>query len=144
MIAIFRPLIPYAAQHNMRLVLLNLRDYPGSSKYSDEELRIFQNPDSALCAVRNLGHEFALFLKVFASENNIPRVRAGSLGAKKGGISIVAWSLGTATLMSMIAHFETYDEVMKTFLASYIRTVIIYGMLSLVVYSMLKNENCTP
>ena len=36
--AVYKPMIPFAAQHNLRLVLLNMRGYPGSTPYSTEEL----------------------------------------------------------------------------------------------------------
>ena len=34
----FKRIIPLAGRHNVRLVIVNRRDYPGSSPYTDEEI----------------------------------------------------------------------------------------------------------
>ena len=41
--AIFRKLLPVASSHSLRVICLARRDYPGSSPYTDEKIRIIRH-----------------------------------------------------------------------------------------------------
>ena len=72
---IFRRLLPLAAQHNLRLVLINRRDYPHSSPYTEEDLDKVRvnNIDTHTEFSKARGTEFAQFIKVFVERENLPR-----------------------------------------------------------------------
>lgn len=42
---VFRRMLPFASANNLRLVLVNKRDYRGSTPYSQEELKDLASPD---------------------------------------------------------------------------------------------------
>ncbi len=88
----FHKLIPMAAENNLRLVILNRRDYAGSTKYTDEELAELREGKTEF--LQRLGSESAYFLAWFIKTNDIPKIGADG---KSGGLATIGWSLGTAT-----------------------------------------------
>ncbi|KAL1950828.1 hypothetical protein VTO73DRAFT_5952 [Trametes versicolor] len=64
-IAIYRPIIPFADEHNLRLVLLNLRDYPGSTPLSPEDVVNLRGPSVEVQrhAMKHRDLEIAAFLR---------------------------------------------------------------------------------
>ncbi|KAH9835551.1 Alpha/Beta hydrolase protein [Rhodofomes roseus] len=123
--AIFKPLFPFAAKHNMRLVALNARDYHGSSPFSDSELAALDNPDlqSQQSVLRACGRELAAFLVWFIKHEQLPLVSGG--GGRGGGISVLGWSFGSAFSMSFLAQAGVLSEKDRTVLGDYMQTVII-------------------
>ncbi|KAK0184465.1 hypothetical protein F5146DRAFT_1228636 [Armillaria mellea] len=94
----FHKLLPMAAENNLRLVILNRRDYAGSTKQE---------------FLQRLGSESAYFLTWFVKTNDIPKIGADG---KSGGLATIGWSLGTTTPLAILSHpevipKETYDAV---------------------------------
>ncbi|KAM5538629.1 hypothetical protein V8D89_007658 [Ganoderma adspersum] len=111
--------------HNLRLVLLNLRGYPGSTPYSEEELKCFEgSADEQKSAVRARGLEIAAFLRWFVETEKIPECHVGG----GGGLSLLSWSGGNCQTLSMLANADTLPEGTQKVLDGYFRTLIMYGM----------------
>lgn len=128
MLAGFLGLFPHAAARNMRIMALNLRDYPGSTPYTPSELELLCSDDAEeqAAAVRSQGHEIAAFLKHIIETESLPPV-AGVAGKKAGGIAVMSWSLGNVWAMSLFAHTASLDQDTRTVLLPMLRTWIIYG-----------------
>ncbi|KAJ3553765.1 hypothetical protein NM688_g3444 [Phlebia brevispora] len=124
----FLKMFPYAASHNLRLVALNLRDYPGSTPYTDSELELLcdTNPTNQEIAVRLQGLEIATFLRHFILANDIPRIRELSESKKSGGVAVMSWSLGNVWAVSMFGNLEFLDAETKYILQQTLRTWVIY------------------
>lgn len=124
-------MIPYAAAHNIRLVLLNRRGYPGSTPVSSEELAALEGSISAQqAALKTRGAEIAEFLRWFIETEAIPPIRAvpGS-GALVGGLSLLSWSGGNGTTLAMFAwHADKLPATTNKLFNKYLRSFIIYGI----------------
>lgn len=68
----FHKLNPLGAANNIRLVILNRRDYAGSTKYTDENLKDLNAGDKSF--MERLGLEVAFFLLWFAAKHDIPKI----------------------------------------------------------------------
>ncbi|KAJ3477156.1 hypothetical protein NLI96_g10658 [Meripilus lineatus] len=88
----FYPLLPYAECNNLRIVLLNQRDYRNSTPLSDSDLALLHSQDKKAQESFVLGRvlELAAFLKWFVEEEAIPQLSENG----SGGLSIVMWSSG--------------------------------------------------
>ncbi|KIY44519.1 hypothetical protein FISHEDRAFT_25621, partial [Fistulina hepatica ATCC 64428] len=118
---IFYKLFPYCASHNIRLVVVNRKEYPGSSKYTDDEIE-----DLHACRqvfLQRLGTEVADFLVWFISAHDIPRI---GLHQKSGGIAVVGWSMGAATILPLLAYPELVPAGIRAKLSPYIKDYILY------------------
>ncbi|PIL22932.1 hypothetical protein GSI_15628 [Ganoderma sinense ZZ0214-1] len=117
----------HSEQHNLRLVLLNLRGYPGSTPYSEEELKCFEgSAEEAESAVRARGLEVAAFLRWFIEAEKIPEFQdtSGS-DSGVGGLSLLSWSGGNCQTLSMFANADTLPEDTRNVLNGYLRSFII-------------------
>ncbi len=129
-------MISYAADHNLRLVLLNLRGYPGSTPYSTSELDLLEgrsvSHDDAGSpqdmALQARGMEVAEFLRWFIKTENIPAIREDpGRGKLVGGLSVLSWSGGNAATFAMFAHADRLPEETKSLFNTYLRSFIMYG-----------------
>jgi hypothetical protein len=121
----FHKLLPFGAKDNIRLVILNRRDYPGSTKYTDDNLNDLNEGKAVF--MERLGAEVAHLLVWFADTHKIPKISADG---KSGGFCLMGWSMGNATPMALFAYpdfvgIETYAK-----LEPYVRQLILYGMFS--------------
>ena len=93
-------MIPFAAANRVRLILVNRRDYPGSTPLSDVELAELGSPDleTRAKALAQQGLDMGLFLAWLVREENIPPVSIDRDGKQQGGIALVAWSLAHTPL----------------------------------------------
>lgn len=128
--AIFRRMIPYATHANLRLVLLNMRDYPGSSQYTSDEVCALRGPDleDQRTAVKNSGLQLARFLDHFIRTNDIPPKSESSETGTQGGLVVLSWSLGNIVAHSFLAHAHELCPDLSTLLEKYLRTVVLHGM----------------
>lgn len=124
----FLPLFPHAAPHNFRVVALNLRDYPGSTPCTDDEVENICSTDASTqeLAVRAQGKEIATFIKNFVAAENPPAVKEVD-GKKTGGVAVMSWSLGNAWSLSLLANLEYIDDATRFVLEKWLRTFILYG-----------------
>ncbi|OBZ66589.1 hypothetical protein A0H81_13449 [Grifola frondosa] len=127
--AIFRPLLPFAADHNLRFVCVNLRDYPGSTPYSPKELALLHSSekDDQAAFIRAQGIELGAFLAWFIDTQNIPRLSTSSgKEHQTGGIAMLGWSSGNCITLSFLAHANKLPEKHRLLLDGYLRSFIIF------------------
>ncbi|KAI0647699.1 alpha/beta-hydrolase [Trametes meyenii] len=134
--AIYRPLIPYAVAQNLRLVLLNLRDYPGSTPYSVEDIEDIRSPsvEAHSRSLQDRGLELATFLRRFIEAESIPPIQK-TVGSEElsGGLSLLSWSGGNTPSVAMLAHGKQLSEETRSLLGTYLRSFIMYDPSSFVV-----------
>ncbi|OBZ66530.1 hypothetical protein A0H81_13451 [Grifola frondosa] len=126
---IFRQLIPFAAGHDLRLVSVNLRDYPGSTPYAPDEYAALcgDNKEKQVEVIRSQGIELATFLEWFIKTENIPPLSATTnADTTTGGIAILGWSTGNCLTLSMLGNADRLPEESRKLLENYFRAFIIY------------------
>lgn len=124
--ATFNRILPLAPNHNLRLVVVNRRDYPGSSPYSDAEIESIKggNADAHSKFVKARGREFATFINNFIEQNNIPRAAEDG---KSGGIVLMAWSSGNYYTLSILTFADAIDDYIRKAIEPYFRSLMIFG-----------------
>lgn len=129
-LAIFKHMIAFADRHNLRIICVNLRDYPGSTPYTPAELEAIHNGnhDEQVAFVKARGLELGAFLAWFIRTANIPAPANGAdAGETSGGLSLFAWSGGNCIAMSLIAYADHLPEQDQELLERYLRSYIIFG-----------------
>ncbi|TFY59860.1 hypothetical protein EVJ58_g5515 [Rhodofomes roseus] len=128
--AIYRPMIPYAAARNVRLVLVNVRDYPGSTPYSASELAALRsgNREEQKAMLDERGKEVAKFLLWFIGKEKIPQTANGQTGnsSRTGGLALLAWSWGNTITMAFLAQAAKLPQRDQEILGSYLRTLFLF------------------
>lgn len=121
-------MIPFAAKNNLRLLFVNLRDYPGSSPYTKAELEAFESGDEATQdkAISDLGKQLGAFLAYFVKNNDVPPVNKKG-GNTIGGISLLTWSMSNLVSISFLAHANTLTDDVKDVLNTHLRSVVLHG-----------------
>ena len=125
--ASFRRLVPLAAEHNLRLIIPNLRDYPHSTPYNQEELDEIRGPgrEQQEKALLSRALELGAFLKsVIESDASI------------GDVSVLAWSAGNSQTMALLAHANQLPDNTRGLLGKHLRSHVIYGMQEVFVLAM--------
>ncbi|KAL5513085.1 hypothetical protein ACEPAH_3483 [Sanghuangporus vaninii] len=124
---IFRRLLPFAPQHNIRLVPISRRDYPGSSPYTDEDLEKINTDNAEMNNefAKARAAEFARFIKTFVEKENIPRA---SSDWKRGGIVLMAWSAGNAYTLPLLSYADSIQEDTRLFIEPYLRSLILFDV----------------
>ncbi|KAI0090954.1 hypothetical protein BDY19DRAFT_932612 [Irpex rosettiformis] len=120
---VFHRLLPYAHEHNFRIVLLNMRDYADSSPFSPSELGRFST--SPHDAVKEIGHQFAAFLTGFIQKHQIPEIKVIK-GKQTGGLVFSTWSFSNTFHMSLLGNAHTLPKETKTLLSKYWRRSVMY------------------
>ncbi|KAI0690983.1 hypothetical protein BC835DRAFT_1280048 [Cytidiella melzeri] len=118
--AVFRPLFAHASAQNLRIVVVNQRDYPGSSLLNEPELArvLSQEPEEQAAALRGQGVELATFIAHFIEAEKVP-VPTVVDGKDVGGISFLAWSQGNSVLLSFLSNISLLDAHTSTLLERY-------------------------
>ncbi|OJT12824.1 hypothetical protein TRAPUB_10659 [Trametes pubescens] len=128
--AVYRPMIPFAAERNLRFVLLNLRDYPGSTPYSADDMEDLHGStlERQVRALQTGGLEIAAFVRWFIETEDTPPIRevSGSQ-ALVGGVSVLAWSGGTCAAVATFAHADKLPEATRRLFDAHLRSFIMYG-----------------
>ncbi|KZP26752.1 hypothetical protein FIBSPDRAFT_333820 [Athelia psychrophila] len=117
----FNKLLPLGAKDNIRLVIVNRREYAGSTPYTDENIADL-NAGRAVFMVR-LAAEVAHLLIWFLETHDIPKISADG---KKGGFAVMGWSAGAATPLSTLAYPEVVGKEAYAKLELYYRRCILY------------------
>lgn len=122
-------MIPFAVANRVRLVLVNRRDYPGSTPLSDTELAELGSADleTRARALAQQGLDIGLFLAWLVREENIPPVAIDRDGKKQGGIALVAWSLAHTPLAGFLAHADALPADALRTLDPCLRSYCIFG-----------------
>jgi hypothetical protein len=132
--AVFKKLLPICLENNIRLVVINRRDYPGSTALTEDELGVFsdtsESPEQNVRRAdftRARGLELITFMDLFIQKHNLPPISEVN-GKKTGGVALLGWSLGNASTMPAIAEIANVSESTKVRLNAYLRTLIMLGM----------------
>ena len=123
-------MVPYAARNNLRLVLINCRDYPGSTLYSAAELEALSStdPEKQALSLQARGLEFTEFIRHFVESENIPPLTRKPDGSGlSGGFSLLGWSSGNCQTIPVLAHANLAPENTRRLFDSYFRSYIAYG-----------------
>lgn len=124
---VFKPMFQYAAENNMRLVAINLRDYPGSTPFSPSELDALRSDKADQATfISDRGMELARFLEWFILEHDLPPKALSHKSEAAGGLSILGWSLGNCPIMSMLASAHALPEATRKLLDMHLRSFIVY------------------
>ncbi|KAF7791491.1 hypothetical protein EIP86_002507 [Pleurotus ostreatoroseus] len=116
----------FAQKYEMRVVTVNWKDYPGSSAYSVEELERFKGDFETQCtAMEDEGRCIASFLRYFIESQKIPPLQFVE-GKRKGGVTVLAWSLGNIFLLPFLAYAHRFEENIKSLLTRYLRTIVVF------------------
>ncbi|KAI0355228.1 hypothetical protein OH77DRAFT_1437142 [Trametes cingulata] len=127
----FKKLLPFAKQLNVRIVLVNRRDYPGSRPYTPEERAALArlasadpSPEAAAdtaAFVKQHARDIYDFLADFVQHERVPAPQ----GNATGGIVIVGWSLGCISMNALLANVGSFP-VGNIQLSKYVRRVVLY------------------
>ncbi|CCM00689.1 uncharacterized protein FIBRA_02728 [Fibroporia radiculosa] len=126
---IYRPMFKHAADHNLRFVALNLRDYPRTTPLSAAELDALRTggKETQRAEIRARGLEIASFIAWYIEHEGIPSITFSSGGDPvSGGVAVLGWSIGNCTTISMLANADTLPLDVQGLLGRYMRTLIIY------------------
>lgn len=124
---VFRPLLSNAQAHDLRIVLLNMRDYPGTSSYTADEAHAFSNSSTQSDSLRRLGRQIGSFMEYFVRTFAIPAPKTRSDGEVSGGLVLTTWSLSNLLSMSLLGNAHTLKQETKEILGKYWRKLIMYG-----------------
>ena len=128
--ATFRRLSPFTDERKLRLVTLNLRDYPGSTPYTQQELSDLRgpSPERQERALRARALELGAFLQWLIQCQSIPSTRVvADSSVRQGGISLIAWSAANCQIMALLAHADQLPEETRTLLGTHLRSYVLYG-----------------
>ncbi|KAI0032408.1 hypothetical protein K488DRAFT_49960 [Vararia minispora EC-137] len=126
--AIFHRMLPFARTNNLRIVLVNRRDYPNSTPLSDVELALLDaesTPESRSAFFLARGLELAEFLAWFARTQGI-RPKTEVDGHTQGGMGLVAWSSANNVAMAMFGNLDVVPAQTLSAIEPYLRTYIHY------------------
>jgi len=116
----FERLHDYAHRYNLRTVIWNRRDYPGSTKYTDAELDDLNNGRKVF--LDRLAIQVADFLKQYIEKESIPKITADR---KFGGFAIMGWSMGSATAMPLFSDPSLISPELYTLLEQYVKDLVL-------------------
>ena len=107
---------------------MNLRDYPGSTPYSTDELAALSSDDvtQQTAATKAHGDEVAAFLEYFIKKHGIPKI-ADADGSRTGGLALVTWSMSNILAFSFLGNVRSLSPETSSFLEQYVRAVVLYG-----------------
>lgn len=124
--AVFNRLLPLAPQYNIRLVLVNRRDYPNSSPYTDKDLEKLNSTDdwTQNQFAKGRAQEYATFIKQFVEQEGVPEMTADG---KDGGIVLLSWSSGVAYTITLLSFADSLPEDLRNAIEPYLRSYVSFG-----------------
>jgi len=116
---VFKRILSFASSHSLRVICLSRREYEGSTPYSTDELKAVHQGSDAERAdfLHNQGILVALFVDGLIQSLSLP---------KKGGVTVVGWSLGNVFTIAMRASIDDLPDDTKQRLKAYTRGFIIF------------------
>ncbi|KAJ3798854.1 hypothetical protein GGU11DRAFT_555733 [Lentinula aff. detonsa] len=136
--AIFKRLLPFNTQYNIRIIAPSRRGFPGSTALSEEERNFFiddkDDDDSALNARKEQilelrGVEILQFIDGIIQRLGIPPIQNhddnnNAEEFRKGGIALIGWSLGTTFTLAAMANTDSplISEEMRERIGKHLRT----------------------
>ncbi|KAF5351133.1 hypothetical protein D9756_008244 [Leucocoprinus leucothites] len=118
---VFEPLHDLAAQYRLRIFAVNRKGYTGSSNYSDAELDDIRNGKPAVFdrSAILVGH----FIEHLVRKYDLPEPDAGRT---KGGVVLLGWSMGCATVISFLGNRKFIPSEQYDFLRRYMTKLVFY------------------
>ena len=118
---VFKQILPLASTFALRIICLSRREYEGSTPYSEDELKTIHDGSEAERAdfFRNEGTLIALFVDEIIQSLSLP---------KKGGVTVVGWSLGNLYTIAMRASINDLPDNTKQRLKEYTRGFVVLGL----------------
>lgn len=126
--------------YNIRIVLVNRRDYPGSDPYTDVERSQLAAAATASEAealrivedyMRDRARELFDFLAAYVKQEHIPTRRGGC-----GGIVFCTWSFAATWMTTFLGNAALFSAG-DIDLTQYLRRVVLYGQLLSLTYGMM-------
>ncbi|KAF8891933.1 Alpha/Beta hydrolase protein [Gymnopilus junonius] len=113
----FKRLLPLAPSRSLRVIALNRREYPGTTPFSAEELRIFKSGSEEERAklLAQQGFDLASFISTLVKQLDLPK-----------DVTIVAWSMGNIFLMSLLSSINALPADVKGILQSSVKNIIMW------------------
>ena len=142
--AIFQKTLAEANRQGIRLIVLNRRDFPGSTSLSEDDLAPIKPAEADASKLIAFLHERALeiigFIHAVIKELTLP-VQI----AQGGAISILGWSLGSMYCFAIIDAFMAPDLPIKTkeMVKECISSVILFGWSQNYCFTSLSNWSCS-
>ncbi|KIK69419.1 hypothetical protein GYMLUDRAFT_153315 [Collybiopsis luxurians FD-317 M1] len=121
----FRKLHQHSHAFNLRTVALHRRDYIGSTSLTTSELEEMNRGDRSYWD--RLSAQVAQLLKLFIERENIPKLTVTG-NRRSGGIAIMGWSFGCATVLSLLgsARNPRIPRELYKLLEKYIGDFVLY------------------
>ncbi|KAG7091582.1 hypothetical protein E1B28_010604 [Marasmius oreades] len=117
----FEAMQSHCHDYNLRVVVVNRRDYRGSTPFTDSELEEVRQGNPIF--LERLAVHLVMFLKQFIEKENIPVITDNRKG---GGLAIMGWSLGALTAIAPFSNPDLYDEETRVILERYVKGLILY------------------
>lgn len=132
--ATFERLLPVGPKYGIRVIIMNSRDYRGSTPYTAEELAQLASPDieTQALAVRRWGREVAQFLAYVCRSLGISPAAGGRNSKDSDGLVLATWSLSGVAALSILGDPETMGKDLTNTLAPYLRKIILYDSPSII------------
>ena len=120
-------MLALAPEHHLRLIAVNMRDYPGSTPNTKEELEDLGNSDPQRQAkyIKSAALQIGTFVAKAITLLSLP---APSSDKDVGGVTVLGWSSGTLYMSSLLAHAADLPKEDKVLLEKYLRTVVMFGV----------------
>ncbi|TCD60458.1 hypothetical protein EIP91_010052 [Steccherinum ochraceum] len=123
---IFSRMVPFASKYNVRLLLVNRRDYPGALAFTETELKPLKagaaqtsyGAESMREYLKGRGRDLHEFLELFIEQERIPKPNGA-----RGGIILAGWSMGAMFTTALLAYGSSFP-VGKINVATYLRCVL--------------------
>ncbi|KAJ8073170.1 hypothetical protein PM082_020039 [Marasmius tenuissimus] len=116
----FERLHDHAHSLNLRTILWNRRDYPGSTPYTDAELEDLAEGRKVF--MDRIGQQLADFMVQFIEKENIPQAAPDF---KSGGIVLMGWSMGTSSAMALFSDPKLISPEVYGVLEGYVRDLVL-------------------
>ncbi|KAG7087844.1 hypothetical protein E1B28_013782 [Marasmius oreades] len=111
----------FAHPLNLRTVVWNRRNYPGSTRYTESELEDLNQGRKIF--MDRIGGQVGEFLERFIENENIPKATGDR---KAGGIAIMGWSMGTASALAIFSDSTLVSPESYSKLEPYVKDCVLY------------------
>ncbi len=112
---------PLAAKYDARTIIIQRKDYAGSTRFTDQELDDLNSGRQVF--LDQLAVVVANLLKCLIEELDIPKVSQHG----KGGIALLGWSFGTSTALTIFKDLNVVLPELHDFLTPYMKNLIFFG-----------------
>ncbi|TFY75573.1 hypothetical protein EWM64_g8439 [Hericium alpestre] len=127
--AIFRPMMAFAAPNRLRIVVVNRRNYPGSTPHTEDELVAIakgSSLESQSAFIARQGLEIAEFLSWFIETQDIPQAHEDEEGTVHGGLALAGWSSANTLVFALLSHLTQVPDKTRATIEPYLRTCFHY------------------